>query len=154
ARAGIVAVDAVAARALPGVSVFVAEDLPELDAPLHAAHADPGNPYVRLDTPRPQRPLARGEVRYVGEPIAAVVAPDPYVAADAAEAVRIEYAPLAAVLDAEAAMRPGAPAVHAGLDNVVGQVSVVIGDVDRGFAEAEVIVEDHPRHGRVSSMAM
>jgi carbon-monoxide dehydrogenase large subunit len=154
ARARVVAIDTAVVRALPGVSVFVAEDLPELDAPLHAAHADAGNPYVRLDTPRPQRPLARGEVRYVGEPIAAVIAPDPYVAADAAEAVRIEYAPLPAVLDAEAAMRPGTPAVHDGVDNLVGHVSVVIGDVARAFAEAEVIVEDHPRHGRVSSMAM
>src|SRR5438105_7801232 len=105
AHARIVAIDATAASALPGVSVFVAADLPELDAPLHAAHADPGNPYVRLDTPRPQRPLARDEVRYVGEPIAAVVARDPYAAADAAEAVRVEYAPLPAVLDAEAGMR-------------------------------------------------
>src|SRR5213083_2021663 len=84
ARAGVVAVDVQAARALPDVAVFLADDLPELADPLPAASADPTNPYVRLDTPRPQRPLARGEVRYVGEPIAAVVAADPYRAADAA----------------------------------------------------------------------
>src|SRR2546428_1582364 len=64
ARARIVAVDATTARTLPGVSVFLAADLPELADPLPAASADPSNPYVRLDTPRPQRPLARGEVRY------------------------------------------------------------------------------------------
>ena len=154
AHARLVAVETAAARALPGVSVFVAADLPQLDAPLHAAHADPGNPYVRLDTPRPQRPLARDEVRYVGEPIAAVVARDPYAAADAAEAVRVEYDPLPAMLDAEAGMRVDAPAAHSGLANVVGHVSTAIGDVERAFAGADVIVEDHPRHGRVSSMAM
>ena len=154
AHARLVAVETAAARALPDVSVFVAADLPELGAPLHAAHADPGNPYVRLDTPRPQRPLARDEVRYVGEPIAAVVACDPYAAADAAEAVHVEYDPLPALLDAETGMRADAPAAHSGLANVVGHVSTAIGDVERAFAEADVVVEDHPRHGRVSSMAM
>src|SRR5437867_1320306 len=154
ARARVIAIDATGARMLPGVAVFLAADLPELAEPLPAARADPTNPYVRLDTPRPQRPLALGETRYVGEPIAAVVAPDPYRAADAAEMVRIEYAPLPAVVDAEAAMRTESPAVHEGARNVVGQVSKVIGDVDRAFAEADVIVDDHPAHGRVSSMAI
>jgi carbon-monoxide dehydrogenase large subunit len=154
ARARIVAIDTAAARALPGVTVFVAGDLPELEASLPAHHADPANPYVRLDTPRAQPPLARDEVRYVGEPVAAVLAPDAYAAADAAEAVRVEYEPWPAVVDAEAAMADGSPAVHAGLPNVVGRVSVLIGDVERAFAEADVIVEDHPRHGRVSSMAI
>ena len=45
-------------------------------------------------------------MRYVGEPIAAIVAPDPYRAADAREAIRVEYEPLPAIIDAEAAMRP------------------------------------------------
>jgi len=154
AHARLVRIDATEARALPGVSIFIADDLPEADQPLHAAHADPGNPYVRLDTPRPQRPLARGEVRYVGEPIAVVVAPDAYAAADAADAVRVEYAPLPAVRDAEAAMQGDAPAAHTGLPNVVGHATVVIGDVDRAFTEADVVVEDHPRHGRVSAMSI
>jgi aerobic carbon-monoxide dehydrogenase large subunit len=154
AHARVVAIDATAARALPGVSVFVAEDLPELDAPLHASHADRGNPYVWLDTPRPQRPLARGEVRYVGEPIAVVVASDAYAAADAAAAVRVEYAPLPAVTDAEGAMRSGAPEAHTGLPNLVGHAGTVIGDVERAFGEADVVVEEHPRHGRVSAMSM
>src|SRR5256712_2647657 len=51
-------------------------------------------------------------------------------------------------------MDAGAPAVHQGASNVVGQVGKVIGDVDRAFAEADVIVDDHPSHGRVSSMAL
>src|SRR5262249_60391347 len=83
ARARIVTVDTSAARALPGVSVYVAGDLPELEQPLPAHHADPANPYVRLDTPRAQPPFARGEVRYVGEPIAAATAPAPHAPAAA-----------------------------------------------------------------------
>jgi len=54
ARARIVAVDATAARTLPDVSVFLADDLPGLADPLSASRADRTNPYVRLDTPRPR----------------------------------------------------------------------------------------------------
>src|SRR5512132_122810 len=112
ARARVIAIDVTGARMLPGVAVFLAGDLAELAEPLPAARADPTNPSVRLDTPRPQRPLALGETRYVGEPIAAVIAPDPYRAADAAEMVRIEYDALPAVVDAEAAMTAESPSAH------------------------------------------
>src|SRR5262245_30002999 len=154
ARARIVGIETARARALSGVTVVVAQDLPELADVLPAASADPTNPYVRLDAPRPQRPLARDEVRYVGEPIAAVLAPDPYRAADACEVIRVEYEPLPAAVDAEAAMLPESPAVHSGFDNVVGHVAMAIGDVDAAFAAADVVIEDRSAHGRVSSMAM
>src|SRR5262249_28664380 len=114
ARARILRIDVELVRTLPGVAVFLAEDLPELAGPLPAASAEPTNPHGRLDTPRPQQALAQGEVRYVGEPIVAIVAPSPYRAADAREAVRIEYEPLPAVVDPEAAVSAGAPAVHVG----------------------------------------
>ena len=91
ARARIVAVDAAAARKLPGVMVFTAVDLPETAEALPAARADRTNPYVQLDIPRGEQALARGEARYVGEPIAAVVGPDAYSTADAVELVRVEY---------------------------------------------------------------
>src|SRR5438105_1317517 len=147
ARARIVGIDATAAPQRPGVSVSVAEDLPELDEPLPANTADPLNPYLRSDTPRAGHALARGEVRHVGEAIVAVVAPDPYQATDAAELIRIDYEPRAAVVDAEAAMRGDASSVHEGSTNVVARVENTIGDVERAFAEADVIVEDHPVHG-------
>ena len=85
---------------------------------------------------------------------AAVIGPDPYVAADAAELVRVEYDAWPAVVDAEAAMTAASPVVHEGASNVVGHVVKVIGDVDRAFAAADVVVEDHPSHGRVTSMAI
>src|SRR2546425_10943897 len=68
--------------------------------------------------------------------------------------IRMEYDPRPAVVDAEAAMGAASPAVHEGESNVVGQVATIIGDVDRAFAEADVIVDDHPAHGRVSSMTI
>src|SRR5262245_23762519 len=154
ARARIVGIDPAQARALPGVAVSLAAGLAERAEALPAASAESTNPYVRLDSPRPQRALADGEVRYVGEPIAAILAPDTYRAADAREAVRVEYEPLPAITDAEAAMLPGAPAVHAGSSNVVGHVAWAIGDVEATFAAADVIVEEHPAHGRLSSMAL
>src|SRR5439155_23838962 len=113
--------------------------LPGLHAPSPAGLAGRTNPYVRLDTPRAQRPLASDEVRNVGEPIAAVIGPDPYQAADAAELIRIEYEPRPAVIDAEAAMAATSPQVHDGTSNVVGQVAKVIGDVDRAFADADAV---------------
>src|SRR5262249_56996966 len=106
---------------LRGIAASPADDLPGRPEPLPAARADRTNPYVRLDTPRAQTPLARGEVRYVGEPVAAVVGPDPYRVADAAELVRIEYEPLPPVVDAETAMSAASPQVHEGSSNLVGQ---------------------------------
>src|SRR5262249_50838788 len=109
---------------------------------------------VSLDTPRPQRPLAASEVRYVGEPIAAVVALDAYQAADAAELVRVSYDPMPAVVDAEAAMNADSPEVHEGASNVVGPGARGIGAAARAVAEAAGVVEDHPAHGRVCSRAI
>jgi hypothetical protein len=98
ARARLARVDVSAARAQPG-EAFTAGDLAELDAPLPAAGADPTNPYVVLDSPRPQPVLAVGEVRHVGEAIAVILATDRYRAADAADSVRFEYEPWPAVVE-------------------------------------------------------
>ena len=136
------------------MTVFVAADLPELDEPLPAARADPDESLRRLDTPRPQHPLARGEVALRRRADRAVVGPDPYRRPTRPSSSASSTSRWAAVVDAEAAMRAGSPEVHDGASNVVGRVSKVIGDVDRAFAEAEVVVEDHPAHGRVSSMAI
>jgi CO/xanthine dehydrogenase Mo-binding subunit len=97
--------------------------------------------------------LAHGKVRYVGEPVAAVAAVDPQTAERAAAAIEIDYEPLPAVLSIDAALAPGAPLLHedaesyvrtidgGGGGNVVFESSVVEGDVERAFAECDVIVE-------------
>src|SRR5579864_1667809 len=64
-------------------------------------------------------PLAVDEVRYVGEPVAAVLATTPGLAADACDLIQVEYEPLPGVADAEAALKPDAPLVHAELETNV-----------------------------------
>ena len=98
--------------------------------------------------------LARGKVRYVGEPIAAVAAVDARTAMLAAAAIEVDYEPLPAVLTPDAALADGAPILHEGLagyvktvdgggrGNVVFESEVVEGDVERAFAQCAVVVEN------------
>lgn len=97
--------------------------------------------------------LARDKVRYVGEPVAAVAAVDAATAQRALAAIEIDYEPLPAVLSIDDALADGAPLLHEGFaqyaksleggggGNVVFRSSVTEGDVDRAFAECDVIVE-------------
>ena len=148
AHARIARVDAAAARALPGVrAVMVLDDLPELRGalPAPAVPAAPVRPYL-------QSPLADGVVRFAGEGVVAVVATDPYRASDAAEAVRIEYEPLTAAVDAEQALGPDAPLVHPDWGtNVAATVSLATGEVDAALRRAAVVVARRVRCGRVSA---
>lgn len=95
AHARIAGIDTAAARALPGVlKVCTIADighLPKLPSPFPGVVPDP---YLRPL-------LADGLVRFVGEPIASVIATDPYIAADAVELVAIDYEPLPVVVDVE-----------------------------------------------------
>ena len=93
-RAAIRGIDTTNARAVPGVrSVFTADDLnPGVHEQWHTS-IGPTSP----ETPRP--PLAEGEVRFVGDPVALVIADSRYVAEDAAELVEVDYEPLPAVVD-------------------------------------------------------
>ncbi len=114
AHARIRAIETEAAAALPGVcAVFTAADLAAADmGPIPC----PNRPDNADGTPSaaPARPvLADGIVRMVGDPVAFVTAENPEAARDAAEAVRVSYAPLPAVTDAADALTPGAPLLHA-----------------------------------------
>ena len=131
--------DTAAARALPGVmAVITAADVPE----------------VRYGAAVHDRTLfARDVVRFEGEILAAVAAMTPELAREACRLIEVELEELPAVVDPEAALRPGSPLVHEGWsaydanDGVVregndcGYVRMVRGDLDAGFAEADVIVE-------------
>src|SRR5262245_24891852 len=103
--ARILGVDKRAALAMPGVAyVLDGRELAEATLPLAAG----------LDTPNvPRRPLAVDTARYVGEWVAAVVADTRARAEDAVEAVEVAYEPLPFVTDAEEALAPGSPLVHA-----------------------------------------
>ena len=87
-----------------------------------------------------QRILAVDRVRYYGEPLAVVAAESPELAGEALELIEIEYEELPGVFDPIEAMKPEAPKVH-GDNNVISNWQLRKGDVEKGFAEADVIVE-------------
>jgi aerobic carbon-monoxide dehydrogenase large subunit len=147
-HARILAVDRSAALASAGtVAVLTVDDLPELAGsvpPLVEA------PTIRSYT---QPVLAGPVVRHAGEAVVAVVAENRYAAADAAERVRIEYEVRPAVTTPSAALRPNAPRVHPEWpDNLAGRNSAVVGDPDRAFVEAAVVVEGQFVYPRMTAM--
>jgi carbon-monoxide dehydrogenase large subunit len=137
AHARLNGIDAAAARAAAGVlGVFTAADLPDVRIPIRLPFATTPRAEAVL-----QPLLAREVVRYVGEPVAVVVAEDPYAAEDAAELVALDLDPLPACVDPIAAAAEGAPHVHEALgSNVVETVPIRYGDVEAAFAAADVIV--------------
>jgi len=127
-----------AALALPGVvAVITGEDLAGIGRiPTRLGHPV-GNPECL------QRPLTRDKVRYVGEPVAVVVAESRYVAEDALELIDVDYAPLPTIADARRALEPGAPVVHEVLGgNVVDRLETRRGDADRVLAGARTRVRE------------
>ncbi|MBI2162030.1 MAG: xanthine dehydrogenase family protein [Candidatus Rokubacteria bacterium] len=159
AHARIAAIRADAARRVPGVvAVFALDDLRAQMAPLPAAGVPPPALQSRVGftiKPTPQYPLAGGTVRYVGEPVAIVVAEDRYVAEDALHLVEADWEPLPAVADAERGVAAGAPLIHPELgDNVAVEFRVAIGDVERAFAGAPVVVRRRIRVQRYAGMPL
>lgn len=130
AHARISAVDVEAAKAIPGVhSIWLAHDLGLDDY----VPAFPLNPKLLRSA------LARGHVRFVGEPVALIVAESRAIAEDAAEAVVIEYEELDPVVDMEKALAAGAPIIDEQIErNLVG--STVAGNDHDPLADAEVTV--------------
>jgi CO/xanthine dehydrogenase Mo-binding subunit len=116
-------IDGEAALAVPGVvAVLVAADLP-----LETTGND-----------RTAEPLAREEVVFDGQPVAIVVAESEEAAADAVEAVVVEYEPLEAVVDVEGAMRPGAPLARlVDEEETGGDLESIHAGVDRGQEDDE-----------------
>ncbi len=89
----------------------------------------------------PDRPfLASDRVRSIADPIALVVADDPLAADEGVDGVVVEYEPLKAVMDVMEAIKPDAPIIHDG-GNICRRYKVRKGDVGRGFAESDVILE-------------
>jgi aerobic carbon-monoxide dehydrogenase large subunit len=134
AHARLGAIDAEAARALPGVvAVFAAADLPPGPVPIRLVFAATPESEGVL-----QPLLARDVVRYVGEPIALVVAEDPWTAEDAAELVDVDLDPLPAVADPVRAAH-GGPSVHDHIPtNVINSIPTRFGDVAAASAPAAV----------------
>ncbi|MDQ2953573.1 MAG: molybdopterin-dependent oxidoreductase [Pseudomonadota bacterium] len=129
AHARIVSIDISEAEATPGIEgVITSVDVPGED----------GFGVFVNDQPV----MARGKVRYVGEAVAAIAAEDAVVARRALAKIKVVYEPLPAVFDPEEAMRPGAPVLHDyAPDNITKHIPIRVGDVAKGFAESDLIVE-------------
>lgn len=151
ARARIRRVDASRALAMPGVlAVLTAGDLGRANEPMPLLNDDPG-----FRHPRTHRALAHGEVRYVGEPVAFIVAEDRYLAEDAREAVEVDYQPEEPAVDLLAAMAEGAPLVHRDADSNIACVTRHrVGDVEAAFAAADRVVraEFRPDRGQAQPL--
>jgi carbon-monoxide dehydrogenase large subunit len=131
AHAEINSINLEAARALPGVvAAFAGEELVR-DMPTIAAVPVPG-----LKMPQ-RRPLAVGRARYVGDPLAVVLAESRAIAADALDLVEVDYTPLPSVADPEAAMQADAPLLYPEFgSNVAMRAQPSGGDVEAAFAQA------------------
>ncbi|RXF72660.1 molybdopterin-dependent oxidoreductase [Hansschlegelia zhihuaiae] len=130
AHARIVSIDTSEAEAMEGVeAVVTSADVPGKDGFGVFVHDQPI--------------MARGKVRYVGEAIAAVAAEDLLTAKRALQKIRIEWEQLAGLFDPDEAMQAGAPVVHDyAPDNLVKHIPIRKGDVERGFAEADLVIEE------------
>ncbi|MBI3967238.1 MAG: xanthine dehydrogenase family protein molybdopterin-binding subunit [Chloroflexi bacterium] len=150
AHARIVRIDTSKAEALKGVlAVATAADFPELpmgtSAPLGEVAIDLWS-LTRLD-------MAREKALWVGHPVAAIAATDPHIAEAALDLIEVEYEVLDPVLDIEGAMRADSPVLHDHLvttgvepkpskaSNVASKMAFGRGDVEQGFADADVVVE-------------
>ena len=141
AHAELVAIDATAALALPGVAAVVTrEEVRRWTRPFT----------VGVKQPMEHWCLAVDRVRYVGEPVAVVLADDRYRAEDALDAIKVEYRPLPAVVDPGAAATEAAPVLHPAVGgNIVSDRSFRYGDPDAAFAAAPhriAITVDYPRN--------
>jgi carbon-monoxide dehydrogenase large subunit len=128
------------------VAVFTAREIPDVRIPIRLT---PGENASKVLQPV----IARDEVRYVGEPVALVVAEDPYVAEDAADLVEVEIEPYSAVVDLEAAASQDSRAIHSVLGgNTTDTVATARGDAEAAFGAAEVLISASfsiQRHGAV-----
>ena len=141
AHAELLAIDASAALEMPGVrAVLTGEDVKRWSQPF----------VVGVKQPMQHWALAIDRVRYVGEPIAVVIAEDRYLAEDAVDAIRVDYQPLAAVIGIKRALDPASPVLHPALGgNVISERAFRYGDPEAAFERASrrvSLVAHYPRN--------
>jgi carbon-monoxide dehydrogenase large subunit len=145
AHARITRIDVSRALALPGVfDVITGADLAEVAGV---------QPVIWLPIPEQRiaqsHALAVDRVRWVGQGVAVVAAVSRYVAEDALELIEVDYEPLPVVADLDAALAEGAPRLYDDWpDNVSGERNYLVGDPEKAFAEADVVVSGSFTHAR------
>ena len=145
-HARITGFDATAALASPGVAAVI--------GPQDVARGLRPFP-LSVRTPMPYYPAATDRVRFVGEPVAVVVATDRYLAEDAAELVDVDYDELPAVTQIRAALAGDAPRLHPEADsNVATDRTFSFGPVGQAFADASHVVSGDYSFPRYSSMPL
>jgi aerobic carbon-monoxide dehydrogenase large subunit len=157
AHGRILSIDTSAAQAIDGVeAVFTGTDLVPLIGPMPIATPFPAPEH---------RAVAVDVVRYVGEPVAVVVANDRYIARDAVDAIAVVYDPLPAVVDPELAMTGQPAVIHPAFPNnisiggIPGGTGVSPGGVDdsaidKAFAEADVVISQRMLNQRLAPTAI
>jgi 2-furoyl-CoA dehydrogenase large subunit len=142
AHAQIVSIDSAAARRADGVvAVLTGDDIKALTNSL----------VVGVKAPVECWPIAVGRVRYVGEPVAVVIASDRYRAEDAVDLIEVRYTALVANIDPLKALLPDTPVLHDGFGgNVASDRTFRYGDPERAFAEAAHRVSIDIRYPRNS----
>jgi carbon-monoxide dehydrogenase large subunit len=136
-------------------------------AGVHAVVTGRDFPHLFGSAVRDQPFLAVDRVRYVGEPVVAIAAETEVAAQEACSLVRVEYEPMAAVLDVDAALRPGAPLVHPDLHgyrrggheivphtNINTSYRYARGDVDAALAAADLVMEGEYTAHALSHVAL
>ncbi len=138
AHAKIVKVDATKARKAPGVvAVHTGKELEGKIGPVPCAWQIPGS---NLKIPK-YLPIAFDKVRYVGDPVAVVVAETEYQAKDALELIDVEYDPLPAIVNQEDATKSGAPILYEDVpNNVAFNWKLSGGDIKKAFKDADVVI--------------
>lgn len=129
-HARIVSIDTSEAEVMDGVAcVITSADVPGTDGFGVFVHDQPV--------------MARGKVRHFGEAVAAVAAEDLVTARRALAKIKVEYEELPGIYTPEDALKPGAPVIHDyAQDNVIKHIPIRKGDPEKGFAEADLILED------------
>ena len=132
AHARIRSIDTAEAEAMPGVvAVLTSKDLNDI------------GPYIGRGKNKDQPVIALNRVIFAGQPVAAVAALDRATAEEALTKIHVDYEELPAVISVEDAMADGAPRLHDFAErNLCAHHELVKGDVEKGFAEADLIVED------------
>ncbi len=129
-HARIVSIDTSEAEGMEGVAcVITAQDVPGTDGFGVFVHDQPV--------------MARGKVRHFGEAVAAVAAEDLVTARRALAKIKVEYEELPGIYAPEDALKPGAPVIHDyAPTNVIKHIPIRKGDIEKGFAQADLILED------------
>jgi len=150
AHARIKHIDVSKALRLPGVqTVVTGHEIANKCGPIPVAGEIPKmkKPVMHL--------LATTKVIYVGQPVAAVLATDKYIARDAADLIEIDYEPLPAVTNPEKALQPDSPIIHEEFsDNQAYTFGFETGNTDEAFRNADVVVKERLVNQRLAPVSM